>query len=61
MLKEIQGEGVVDIGADKNFIKDKRKNNLKEKKLHNTFFQQHGIQRCNKLGLVEKRGSEEGH
>ena len=38
MLKEIQGEGVVDIGAEKNFIKDKRKNNLKEKKLHNAFF-----------------------
>ena len=38
MLKEIQGEGVVDIGAEKNFIKDKRKNNLKEKELHNAFF-----------------------
>ena len=38
MLMEIQREGVVDIGAEKNSIKDKRKNNLKEKKLHNAFF-----------------------
>ena len=38
MLMEIQREGVVDIGAEKNSIKDKRKSNLKEKKLHNAFF-----------------------
>ena len=38
MLMEIHREGAVDIGAKKNSIKDKRKNNLKEKKLHNAFF-----------------------
>ena len=38
MLKEIQRERVVDIGAEKNSIKDKRKNNLEKKKLHNAFF-----------------------
>ena len=38
MLMEIQREGIVDIGAEKNSIKDKRKNNFKEKQLHNAFF-----------------------